>query len=110
MIYYTDQNNNRFTISKTEVIYKAIQPVESSSGIYSGGTDKQVKVSPADFELLKKLAFEMIEDEKYHANKREMMTSVISIQITGENKKVMLYPSPQRDTFEKALRKKAGLD
>ncbi len=110
MIYYTDQNNNRFIISKTEIVYKAIQHIESSSGTYSGGIDKQVKISLSDFELLKQLAFEMIEDEKHHANKREMMTSIISILSKGDTKQVMIYPSPQRETFEKALHKKARPD
>jgi hypothetical protein len=110
MIVYTDQNNNSFTLSRSEIIYKAIKPFESSSGTYSGGTDKQTKISSSDFDILKNLSFEMIKDETYHANKREMMTSVIMIQSKGENKRVVLYPSPQRTLFEKALRKTTGLD
>lgn len=110
MIFYTDQNNNLFTLSKFELIYRAVKPNESSSGIYSGGTDKRVAMNSSEYKLLEKLAIELIESENTHAQRREMRTAVLVIKTAAERKEVLLYPSTLRLKFEQNLQNIAGLD
>lgn len=109
IIYYTDQNNNRFTISRSEIVYIAIKPVESSSGTYSGGTDKQAQITSSDFKLLEKRAFEIMKNKKSHAKRREMLTAVLLIKTAGKSEKAILFPSSLRTEFEMELHKIAGL-
>ncbi len=87
-----------------------MKPVESSSGIYSGGTDKRVQITSSEFKHLEQLAIEMIEDQKSHAQRREMLTAVLWINTVGENKKAILSPSSLRSQFESALRNTVRLD
>ena len=50
LIYYTDQNNNSFTISPSSLTYQGTKIENSSSGLYSGGKDRQIKISRPIFE------------------------------------------------------------
>lgn len=105
MIYYTDQNNNTYTISRSIIDFRAVKPRESSSGLYSGGSDKQVTISADQFKKLSSLAEELLGDAPSHADRREMMTAVLRMGQPPKSREALLYPSEKRTALESALAK-----
>lgn len=103
MIYYTDQNNNTYAISRSLIDFRAMKPRESSSGLYSGGSDKQVAISTAQFKKLSSLAEDLLDNAASHAERREMMTAVLRIGQSSKSREVLLYPSEKRTALESAL-------
>tara|TARA_R110002072_G_scaffold9239_2_gene45312 strand:+ start:3799 stop:4209 length:411 start_codon:yes stop_codon:yes gene_type:complete len=104
ILVYTDQNNNRYTITANEIEYKAIQPEESSSGIYSGGTDKIAPISSGDFKKINSISELLFKEKSSHAIRREMMTSVLKRNYHGKSEQVILYTSENRTAFEILLK------
>lgn len=104
-LVYTDQNNNYYTITRNKIDYKAIKPKESSSGIYSGGTDKTVKISSTDFKKLTSISELLIQEKNNHSIRREMMTSELKRSLNGKNERVILKNSENRAAFELLLKK-----
>lgn len=112
MIYYTDQNNNSYTLTSTIMHYKAVQPSQSSSGGYSGGTSGSFAMPSQSYGELDVLARELLKDSTRHAQKREMMTSVLRMGPPEEGIRAILKPSKKRAQFEallESLRKSAPL-
>ena len=108
MIYYTDQNNNTYSVSATQISYRAIRPENSSSGTYSGGTDRQVSISKEQFKKINSLAEQLFEDFSSHAERREMRTTILKRSKFLKEKKAILYPSDKRAEFEDILKKTLG--
>jgi hypothetical protein len=103
MIYYTDQNNNSYTLTSTTMQYKAVQPSQSSSGRYSGGTSGSFPMPSQSYGELDVLARELLRDSTRHAQKREMMTSVLRMGPSEEGMRAILKPSAKRAQFEALL-------
>lgn len=103
MIYYTDQNNNSYTLTSSTMHYKAVQPAQSSSGLYSGGTSGSFSMPSQSYGELDVLARELISDSTGHAQKREMMTSVLRMGPPEEGMRAILNPSAKRAQFEALL-------
>lgn len=108
MIYYTDQNNNSYSLSVSQINYRAIKPEQSSSGTYSGGNDRRVNISKKQFEKILTLAEQLFEDPSSHAERREMGTSILKMSQSINDKRVILYPSETRKEFEKILKQTLG--
>ncbi|SDD66275.1 hypothetical protein SAMN04488104_104517 [Algoriphagus faecimaris] len=109
MIYYTDQNNNTYSVSATQISYRAIQPEKSSSGTYSGGTDREVNISEEQFKKINSLSERLFKDSSSHAERREMRTTILKKSKSLKEKKAILYPSDKRAEFEDILKKTLGL-
>ncbi len=105
MYLYTDQNNNTYTINASEVIYNPIKPIESSSGMYSGGVITKVTITEEEFNKFASLAEELFMIKEFHNLKREMMTSVLSSKKNKESRNVILKRSEKRSSFEAMLQK-----
>jgi hypothetical protein len=108
MIQYTDQNNNTYSVSATQISYRAIRPENSSSGTYSGGSDRQKTISKDKFKKITSLAEQLFDDSSSHAVRREMRTAMLNIGPTGKEQKVILYPSAKRTEFEEILKLTLG--
>lgn len=103
VIQYTDQNNNRYLIWPDRMAYQAVTAARSSSGSYTGGQDATIALEPAAFEQLQRLSMGLLDDQAKHADRREMMTVVLSIRQGQKTEQAILYPSPKRDEWEAAL-------
>lgn len=103
-LVYIDQNNNRYSISSNEIAYKAIKPEESSTGTYSGGTDKTVPISSSDFKKIYSISKLLFEEKNTHAKRREMMTTILKRSLSGKTEQVILYASENRTAFEILLK------
>lgn len=102
-LFYTDQNNNRYSIQNLMLKYKAVQPLQSSSGTYNGGLDYEVKLSIQAYTKLKQMAIELLKDSTRHSNKREKMTSFLEYHSKNKSYKALLMPSAKRSDFETFL-------
>lgn len=107
-IIYTDQNNNQYSISSSEIRYVSIKASESSSGNYDGGEPFTISITETQFSEIKNLAEAVFEAKASHTTKRQMMTSIVSLTFNGETKRVTLTRSSERtalETYLKALKK-----
>lgn len=77
---YIDGNNNTYTIRPDSIFYKPVTPAESSSGIYSGGEPKAVKLSAEQFAKIEAMIKAIWKDKKIHCDKREMGYGTIVIK------------------------------
>lgn len=111
-INYTDQNNNRFSITSEMIQYKPISAAESSSGYYDGGEPKTVLISADSFKELLQLALQIKDDTTLHSKQRQMMTSLIGFTTSEQQKEMLkqgaeqwyvLKPSKIRTSFEQQL-------
>lgn len=84
---YFDGNNNTFIINDSLVKYVPVKAKESSSGIYSGGKAKRVKINKEKFQQLVKLFEEAFAKESEKQIIREMMSGALSEYYTNKLKK-----------------------
>jgi phosphoribulokinase len=102
--FYTDQNNNTYTITSAEVWYDPVTPNESSSGVYSGGEKAVVPISEDTFAEIVLLAEDLQKDSLNHIDRREMRTAILLTEKDGEDiSRVILKPSENRTSLEKLL-------
>jgi hypothetical protein len=102
--FYTDQNNNQYSISASEIRYNPIEPSESSSGTYSGGTKITMKLSPEGFREISKQADALLLTSAGYSSARRMLTAIISVTKAGKTKRGILNPSEERTKFEVLLK------
>jgi hypothetical protein len=100
---YTDQNNNVFNITAQKITYRAVQPEYSSTGYYSGGLDFEVPIQKDDYNSIKQLVTEILNDTTSHAVKREKTIAVLEVVTKNNSNKVLLKPSIRRDALDNLL-------
>jgi len=104
MYYYTDQNNNTYTIAPSEVRYDPVTPKESSSGVYSGGEKAVIPITKETFKKIVQLAETLQQDTLNHISHREMRTAILLTEKDGKDvSRVIVLPSEKRASFEKLL-------
>ena len=60
---YIDGNNNDYKITSDSIVYSPVTSVESSSGEYSGGNPKSVKISAEQFLKIETLIKAILKDK-----------------------------------------------
>jgi hypothetical protein len=74
---YIDGNNNCWEFETECIRYKAISKLMSSSGTYSGGTDKTIYLKENQQSTLDKLVENAIQDLASHSEIRTMGTALL---------------------------------
>jgi hypothetical protein len=87
---YADGNNNSYIIKKTKLEYKPVTPMESSSGVYSGGTPKTIDLTQAEYNKIIAVFNKAIEDKSMHIDQRIMMSGLIVVETKGQSKSYIL--------------------
>lgn len=100
---YSDQNNNRFQITPSQVFYIPMTASESSSGQYNGGEKVTVTITEETFKEISNLAEAVFASDAI-TTQRRMMTSVLRFNSKGKNKQVIVTASEERKQLEKLLR------
>jgi len=77
---YADGNNNTYIIKNNVLEYKPLTPLESSSGIYSGGQPKTINLSQADYNKIVAVINKAIDDKSMHIDQRIMMSGLINVE------------------------------
>jgi hypothetical protein len=103
---YSDGNMNSFTVKEFEVRYDPVQKEESSSGMYSGGEQKAVVITPHQLNKLSALFEEIISDSTCHQNKRSMGSGLLIRynKTTVEKKVIIKFKSEQLEKIDSGLR------
>jgi hypothetical protein len=82
---FADGNGNKYTITQEKIIYDPISAAESSSGVYSGGEEKTVKIKSTDFYNLFFEAYGILNNTDLHIRYREMGSYLINIELKEKN-------------------------
>lgn len=82
---FADGNGNKYTITQEKIVYEPISAAESSSGVYSGGEEKTVKIKSTDFYNLFFDAYGIINNSDLHIRYREMGSYLLNIELKEKN-------------------------
>ena len=101
---YSDGSANTYKIAPEMLEYIPVRKEHSSSGNYSGGTAKTVKISSDDYSLIRGLLEEAIAQKAAHTALRAKMSGRISRNIESEETEVILRPGAAiKNQIEKKL-------
>jgi hypothetical protein len=89
---YSDGSANTYKIAPGKLEYIPLRKENSSSGAYSGGTAKTVKLSDADYQALISLFEQAMAQKTSHGDRRVMMSGVITKNIENDRASVILKP------------------
>jgi hypothetical protein len=74
---YTDGNNNTYYITPHQVVYYPISPLQSSSGLYSGGKAAQKEITDKDYAALLTLIAKISQTPTDHQEERIKFASIL---------------------------------
>ena len=101
---YSDGSANTYKIAPGRLEYIPVKKENSSSGAYSGGTAKTVRLSDADYSSLSVLFNDGIASKASQTDRRVMMSGVIHRNTRNDNATVILKPgAPIKDQIEAKL-------
>ena len=112
---YSDGNNNTYTLKKsvstktgeTEYLatYSPVTPANSSSGIYSGGTPLETRISGTQFESVAQMITQLAKDSRQHVENRVMGSGMVVYSKKKKQKMYLLSPeSGGKKELENKLR------
>lgn len=76
---YIDGNNNDYKITSDSIFYSPITPVESSSGEYSGGNSKRVKITEEQFLKIEMIIQSILKDKSNFIKDRLMGSGTLIV-------------------------------
>jgi len=87
---YADGSANLYLLSETELRYLPVTAGQSSTGSYSGGEPQTLSVTSAQFNELKELFDQALENTSIHLPERIKTSGMISVM--GSSKKQCIIP------------------
>ena len=99
---YADGSGNVYHLTTSSLKYIPVTPDRSSSGKYSGGEPKEVKISEEEFARLSAALEGAIANASIQQKEREMMTGLIT---RGSVRVVLKSNSVEKKQIEDELRK-----
>lgn len=106
---YADGSGNVYFLKKTDkwqITYSPVQPINSSTGTYSGGDPYIADITDSDYEEIKALIVKAIENQTIHIENRVKLSGVISITTETGEQSYILRPNSSElkaiDTWFKA--------
>ena len=94
-IIYTDGNNNNHILISSKLQYDPVMIIESSSGIYCGGSEKEANISPETFFEIYVRLIDICETGKYHSENRIMGSSQIQIEYIDKKEVFILVDNKE---------------
>ena len=102
---YSDGSANVYKIAPDRLEYIPVKKENSSSGTYSGGTAKTVKLNDADYRSISGLLEAGVAGKASQTDRRVMMSGVISKNSANDKTVVILKPGAGiKDQIEAKLR------
>ncbi len=101
LISYIDGNNNVWEIDYSAIHYKPVTKQESSSGLFSGGKNRNIVISPEQYSELQRLAQAALEDKTAQLDKRQMGSALL---IYEEGQLILGMDSKVKNSIEGFLR------
>jgi hypothetical protein len=92
--YYTfaDGSGNVYTITPTTVSYSPVQPHSSSSGTYSGGEPKSIKITREQFRQLEVLIEKSVGNPAIQLDHRTKRSGLITLFMGKDRMRYILQP------------------
>ena len=101
LISYNDGNNNVWEIDYAAIQYKPVTKQESSSGLYSGGKNRNIVISPEQYSELQELAQAALNDKSAHIGKRQIGSALL---IFEESQLILGMNADIKNKIEEFLR------
>ena len=103
---YVDGNANVYIITPDTLEYVPVKPQESSSGFYSGGEPKKVKLTAHEFQNLVTLIEAALKNTDAHIQERIKGSGAIKTLTGSEKHSIFLKPAcAEQQKLEAALKK-----
>jgi hypothetical protein len=104
VLEYSDGNANIWIIRDDSIFYKPVIPIESSSGIYSGGKIISKKILSKDFKSLLEQFEEIFKNEAIQIPNRVMTSGLLSKSEDGKPVKLVIIKNcPEQERLESIL-------
>lgn len=98
---YIDGNNNDYKITSDSIVYTPVTPNESSSGEYSGGSPKSVKITAEQFLKIETLIKAILKDKSNFIKERLMGCGTL---IIGKKTTYVSSASKLKENLEQELK------
>lgn len=95
---YVDGTGNQYAVTGGTLEYAPVMAKESSSGVYSGGEKRQIDLSAAQSEEIKKLFDEAFADTEGQIENRELLSGYIEVKLKEGRKSAILAPGSTYQT------------
>jgi hypothetical protein len=106
ILEYSDGNANIWIIREDSIFYKPVIPIESSSGIYSGGKLMSKNILSKDFKSILEQFEEIFKNEAIQIPNRVMTSGLLSISEDGKPVKLVIIKNcPEKEKLESVLNK-----
>jgi len=103
---YADGNANLYLLSETELRFVPVKPEESSTGLYSGGEPRNVTVTKAQFQELKVLFDNALDNSASHIKDRMKTSGLISMIGSSSKEQCIIKPGcAEMIEIEKTLKR-----
>ncbi len=105
-----DGSNNRYLLRQKfaeatfEFEYRPIEPAQSSSLVYDGGTPIKKEISPLTFKKIFELAQQLLQKKELHKQNREMGTCLLKMNFVSKEEKVILSRNKHIENFLNELK------
>lgn len=103
-IVYNDGNANSYIIEPNSFVYDPITPMESSSGVYSGGDPKDFSIDQEKFNAIFIKAEELSKKESIMIDSRQKGTGFLKLTFEKSEKSFYISNCTELDEFEKYLK------
>ena len=97
VIKYLDGNNNIYEVYSDFIRYTPVKPINSSSGFYSGGSDKIKSISADTLKEFSSLIENITNNKTLHIKDRVMMSGLIKVNDSNE----VFYIKPESEDKNK---------
>lgn len=105
-LVYSDGSANRYIITPDSLEYDPVKPEESSTGFYSGGDPKSIKISSDQFDSIGQLFDKAIANKAVHIEDRMKTSGAISVSKGDVRTNVILAPGcAEKQAIESLLKK-----
>lgn len=101
---YSDGSSNSYLVTPEKIAYTPVKKESSSSGAYSGGEEKSVKLTAKQFEKLKSFFEEALKQPGFQNSKREMGTGLIHKSDKSGKEVVLPSEAPLKEKIETYLK------
>lgn len=105
MLTYIDGSNNVYEIYNDSIHYKPVtDPMQSSSGIYTGGTPAVKALQAGEYETAKKKFNALANNKKLKITDRVMGCGTLLIDDGKKQKQTLIRNGPEKEELEKYLK------
>lgn len=103
ILQYADGNGNVYSIEDNWFEYTPVKPINSSSGIYSGGNAVKKKITDAQIQEINDAFAAIFENKKIHIEKRVMGSGMLKCENANTITTVIIGNCEEKNALEKML-------